>query len=105
MVRKGSTVRVRQRAFINRAKTRLSRFRSGSYDHFRELPSEKGSSMAAVRRCAAVHATAERVLLQVQGTDAVHAQDGISVATALRIGGEAFDADHQGAHPVAVGAA
>jgi hypothetical protein len=61
--------------------------------------------MVPVRRCAAVHATAERVLLQAQGTDAVHAQDGISVAAALRIGGEAFDADHHGPHPRAVGAA
>jgi hypothetical protein len=47
MVRKGSPVRVRQRALINRAKARFAHFRSGSYDHFRELPSEKGSSMAA----------------------------------------------------------
>ena len=60
--------------FRNRATARFSRFRSGSGDHFRALPSEKGSSMAPGRRCAAVRATAERVLLQVQGTDAVHGE-------------------------------
>ena len=52
MVRKGSPVRVRQRVLRNRATARCSFFRSGSDDHFRALPSEKGSSMAADRRCA-----------------------------------------------------
>ena len=40
--------------FRNRATARFSCFRSGSDDHFRELPSEKGSSMAADRCCAAL---------------------------------------------------
>jgi hypothetical protein len=82
MVRKGSPVRVRQRALGNRATTRFSFFRSGSEDHFRALPSEKRSSMAADGRCVAVCATAEQVLLPAQVTEAVHGRRGVSVATA-----------------------
>jgi hypothetical protein len=40
--------------FRNRATARFSCFRSGWDDHFRALPSEKGSSLAADRRCAAL---------------------------------------------------
>ena len=72
MVRKGSPVRVRQRALRNRATTRFSCFRRGSDDHFRALPGEKGSGVAADGRCAAACETAEHVLFPAQGTEAVH---------------------------------
>lgn len=51
--------------------------------------------MAAVGRWAAVCATAEHVPLAAEGTDAVHGRRGISVASAPRIVGEAFDGDHR----------
>jgi hypothetical protein len=73
MVRKGSPVRVRQRALGNRAAARFSCFRSGSDDHFRALPSEKWSSMAAGGRCAAIRANREARRCRAQGTQAVHA--------------------------------
>jgi hypothetical protein len=44
MVRKGSPVRVRQRALGNRATTRFSRFRSGSDDHFRARLARRGQA-------------------------------------------------------------
>jgi hypothetical protein len=66
MVRKGSPVRVRQRALENCAAARFSCFRSGSGDHFRALPGEKWSSMAANERCAAIRAIAERVAFRLK---------------------------------------
>jgi hypothetical protein len=49
--------------FRNRATARFPHFRSGSYDHFRTLPGEKGSSMPDDGRCTAVCASAQHVLL------------------------------------------
>jgi hypothetical protein len=52
MVRKGSPVRVRQRALGNRAAARFSSFWIGFSDPFRALPDEKGSGVAVGERCA-----------------------------------------------------
>jgi hypothetical protein len=52
--------------FQIRSAARFSCFRSGSADPFRTLPSEKGSSMGAGRRCAAVGWTAERLPLSAK---------------------------------------
>ena len=60
--------------------------------------------MVAGRRCAAVRATAERVLLRSK-VPTRYTANGISVATAARIVGEAFDADHRQPRPRVVGAA
>jgi hypothetical protein len=80
MVRKGSPVRVRQRALRNRATARFPYFRSGSYDHFRTLPGEKGSSMPDDGRCTAVCASAQHVLLWPKVLTR-YMPGGISVAT------------------------
>jgi hypothetical protein len=94
MVRKGSPVRVRQRALKNRAKTRFSRFWSGSYDHFRAPPSDKGSSMAAGRRCAAVRWTVGRFPFSAKVP--TRYTTGAKLCWDRRPnGGEAFDADQR----------
>ncbi len=82
-VRKGSPVRVRQGALRNRATARFSRFRSGSADPFRAVPSEKGSSVAADGRCAAAGRPAERISFSAKVPTRYTAGVRISVATAL----------------------
>jgi hypothetical protein len=95
MVRKGSPVRVRQRALRSRATARFSRFRSGSADPFLTLPSENGSGMAAGRRCAAGggprSASRSRPKLPTRYTPG--ARFGCD---AWRAVGAAFAADHRG---------
>ena len=95
MVRKGSPVRVRQRA-SGTALQRGSLIRSGSDDHFLALPSEKGSSMAADGRCAAVGCARERV--PISATVPTRYTRGAKFLLRPRGEGvgEAFDADHRG---------
>jgi hypothetical protein len=91
--KEGSPVRVRQRALEPHYRAVFS-FRSGSADPFLALPSEKGSSIAAGRRCATVRWTAERFLSRPRyrrGTPG--ARFGCD---ARRTVGAAFAADHRG---------
>ena len=78
----------------NRVAARFSCFRSGSDDHFRALPSEKGSSVAADGRCAAVCATASRFCSRLK-VPRRYTAGAESLSRPPRVS-ESFDADQPG---------